>query len=82
MPCPICDALTTEHNHECEAEATATIRRRCVLTGWRLDETSQNELDQDVLRSRKRQAYIAFELRQHRTTQHSLTGLLKASSDA
>jgi hypothetical protein len=67
MPCTICAALNREHSHECEAEASATIKRRSELTASRpTDSSAQDQLDQEVLRSRKRQAHLAFELHQHR----------------
>jgi hypothetical protein len=67
MPCPICAALNREHDHECEAEANATIRRRSIHA----DASTEDQLDQTVLCSRKRQAHIAFELHQHRAKDHS-----------
>lgn len=71
MPCPVCAALNREHNHECEAEASATIKQRAELIGWsRADTSTKEQLQQEVLRSRKRQAHIAFELHQHRTALH------------
>jgi hypothetical protein len=67
MPCPTCAALNREHSHECEAEASATIKQRSELTAsCPTDPLTLDQLDQEVLRSRKRQAHIAFELRQHR----------------
>jgi hypothetical protein len=81
MQCPVCDALNREHNHECEAEASATIKQRADLIGWNRGETPNKEqLEQEVLRSRKRQAHIAFELHQHRTAQHPAPQVVKAAA--
>ena len=81
MNCPVCDALNREHNHECEAEATATIKQRADLIGWKRCETANKEqLQQEVLRSRKRQAHIAFELHQHKTAQHPVAQMMKAAA--
>jgi len=66
MFCPVCAALNREHNHECEAEASATLKQRAEVLGSR-----RAELDQEVLRSRKRQAHIAFELHRHQAKQHA-----------
>ena len=71
MQCPICTALNRERNHECEAEATATLKRRSVYA----DISARQQLDEDVLRSRKRQAHIVFELRQHRIHDHLFPGI-------
>lgn len=69
MQCPVCAALNREHNHECEAEADATLKQRMELIGWRRGE-NRVQLEQEVLRSRKRQAHIAFELHEHQAAQH------------
>ena len=71
MRCPVCAALRREHNHECVAEANATLKQRAKLLCWhRVDSPGQGQLEEEVLRSRKRQAHIAFELHEHRTKQH------------
>jgi len=75
MRCPICAALNREHSQECEAEANATIQRRSE----RADTSTQAQLDQTVLSSRKRQAHIAFELHQHRVREHSIFGAAKVA---
>jgi len=81
MQCPVCTALNREHNQECEAEANATIRQRAKFIGWQREEASTPvQLEQEVLRSRKRQAHIAFELHQHQTAQHPLPQKVKAAS--
>lgn len=81
MQCPICAALNREHGQECAAEATATLKRRSELIGADHGATSTgDQLDQDVLRSRKRQAHIAFELREHRTAQHPIDVVVTAAS--
>lgn len=79
MACPVCAALNREHNHECEAEASATLKQRAEFLGpHRGDASAQDRLNQEVLRSRKRQAHIAFELHQHRTEQHPVPNLARA----
>jgi hypothetical protein len=75
MPCPICIALNRQHDHECEAEAHATIRRR----NEHADSSTQDQLDQAVLISRKRQAHLAFQLHQHRVREHSIFGTAKVA---
>jgi hypothetical protein len=81
MQCPVCAALNREHNHECEAEASATIKQRAELIGWNRGDTSTKEqLEQEVLRSRKRQAHISFELHQHQTAQHPAAQIAKAAA--
>jgi hypothetical protein len=75
MECPVCAALNREHNQECRAEANATLKQRAEwIAGNRPDTTMKDQLDQEVLRSRKRQAHIAFELHQHQSTQHPALG--------
>jgi hypothetical protein len=81
MFCPICAALNQEHNHECRAEAHATLKQRAALLGLhRGDGSTQDHLDKEVLRSRKRQAHIAFELDRHRTKQHPVAELVRAAA--
>jgi hypothetical protein len=66
MECPLCAALNREPNQECETEANATLKQRAdLLSGSPGDICLQDQLDQEVLRSRKRQAHIAFELHRH-----------------
>lgn len=72
MHCPICARLSREHKHACQEEANATIKRRSELLGRPNDLSILEQLDQEVLRSRKRQAHLAFELREHRNSQHKL----------
>jgi hypothetical protein len=81
MQCPVCAALNREHNHECEAEASATLKQRAEMIGWnRADTSTREQLEQDVLRSRKRQAHIAFELHQHQTARHPAQPVAKAAA--
>jgi hypothetical protein len=80
MHCPICSALERENMAEGEAEATATLKRRSEFVCSHHDIPAQNRLDEDVLRSRKRQAHIAFELHEHRTKQHPTPELVRAAS--
>jgi hypothetical protein len=81
MHCPVCAALNREHNQECEAEANATIQQRAELINWHRGDTSRrDQLHQEVLRSRKRQAHIAFELHQHQTTQHPVGAMAKTAA--
>jgi hypothetical protein len=81
MHCPICSALERESMVEGEAEATATLKRRLELScSHRSDAAHGQELDQDVLRSRKRQAHIASELHEHRSKQHPNLERVKAAA--
>jgi hypothetical protein len=81
MPCPVCAALNREHNHECEAEANATLKRRADLLGSHGGDVSAREqLDQEVLRSRKRQAHIATELHHHQTEPHPVVKVVSAAA--
>jgi hypothetical protein len=81
MPCPVCVALQREHNHECEAEANATLQQRAKLLGsHRGGGPTEDQLEQEVLHSRKRQAHIAFELHEHRTKQHPTPDKTKAAA--
>jgi hypothetical protein len=81
MECPLCAALNREHNQECETEASATLKRRAdLLSRSPGDISMQDQLDQEVLRSRKRQAHIAFELHRHRTSQHPGLTVAKTAS--
>ena len=80
MECTLCAALNREHNQECETEANATLKRRAeLLSGNPRDTSMQDRLEQEVLRSRKRQAHIAFELHRHQTSKHPI-GIAKAAS--
>jgi hypothetical protein len=80
MVCPVCAALNREHSHECEAEASATLKQRAEVFGpRRADSSTKDQLDEEVLRSRKRQAHIAFELHQHQARQHPLAEKAKAA---
>lgn len=81
MECPLCAALNREHGHECETEANATLKRRAeLLSGNPADIAMQDQLDQEVLQSRKRQAHIAFDLHRHQTSQHPVETIAKATS--
>jgi hypothetical protein len=65
--------LNREHNQECRAEANATLRQRAQwIGGHHAGSSTTEQLDQEVLRSRKRQAHIAFQLHQHQSTQHPI----------
>ena len=71
MECPICAALHREHSQECEAEAAATIKQRSQSLFYPQGAAHRAEhLDPIVLKSRKRQAHIAFQLDQHRAQDH------------
>jgi hypothetical protein len=81
MKCPVCNALSREHNHECEAEASATLKQRAELIGWNRGEVpNQEQLEREVLRSRKRQAHIALELHQHQSSQHPVAQIAVATT--
>ena len=68
MDCPLCAALRREHSNECEAEAAATLKQR---SQWLSRPGAQDQLDQAVLVSRKRQAHITSKLNRHRAEVHS-----------
>ncbi len=68
MDCPHCAALRREHSHECEAEATATLKQRSQLVS---PPGVQDQLDHAVLASRKRQAHITSRLNRHRAIDHA-----------
>jgi hypothetical protein len=73
MLCPVCAALNREHNQECRAEANATLRQRAEwIGGHSADRLKADQLKDEVLRSRKRQAHIAFELHEHQSKQHPI----------
>lgn len=78
MYCPICAALNREHSQECQVEASATIKTRSELLGRSADASSQDQLNKDVQRSRKRLAHFAFKLHQHRIRQHP--GMARAAA--
>lgn len=81
MSCPVCAALNREHTHECEAEANATLKQREeLLSPRRGDISNHDQLDREVLRSRKRQAHIAFELHEHQTKQHPAGKIASAAA--
>ena len=81
MQCPICAALNREHGHECEVEARATIQQRAELAAWHTGDISkQDQLDQEILSSRKRQAHIAFELYEHQTAKHPVVKMLRVAA--
>jgi hypothetical protein len=67
MKCSICAALNREHSSECEAEASATIEQRSQVL---LQPGVQDQLDQVVLGSRKRQAHITSKLHRHCADEH------------
>jgi hypothetical protein len=80
MQCQLCAALNREHSDECEAEASATLKRRSqLLASHPGDASMQDQLDQDVLSSRKRQAHIASELHEHRIQEHRDARLVQAA---
>jgi hypothetical protein len=71
MQCPTCAALNREHSQECETEASATLRQRSQSLSVPHAETSgEDPLGPVVLKSRKRQAHIAFKLHQQRAQDH------------
>ena len=75
MQCPVCAALNREHNHECEAEASATLKGRALC-----DPPTRQRLESEVLCSRKRQAHLASELHQHRMAQHPTPSMARAAA--
>jgi hypothetical protein len=69
MRCPVCDASYRDQTHECQVEASATIKQRSQFA-LRLSPSVQDPLDEVILKSRKRQARLASELQQHRASDH------------
>ena len=70
MQCPICSALLCEHIRECETEAAATLQQRAVNGLANAGSAPQDSLNDLILESRKRQAYITHEMRGHREIAH------------
>jgi hypothetical protein len=69
MKCPVCDASYRDQTHECQVEANATIQQRSQFA-LRLSPSLQDPLDEIILKSRKMQARLVSELRQHRAVAH------------
>ncbi len=69
MQCPVCDAFKRELSQECENEAVATLRQRACLAGPPAGHSFQ-DLESEILTSRKRRAHIATELRAHNQDVH------------
>jgi hypothetical protein len=69
MQCPICTAFQRELSQECEHEAVATLRQRAHLAAP-VGGPSFQELQSEILTSRKRRAHIATELRAHNQDAH------------
>jgi len=70
MHCPVCTAFKRQLSHESENEAVATLRQRARLASPVAGPPSQ-DLENEILISRKRRAHIANELQQHTRTVHS-----------
>ena len=70
MQCPVCDAFKRELSQECEHEAVATLRQRACFAAPLAGHTFQ-DLESEILLSRKRRAHIATELRAHNQDVHS-----------
>ena len=69
MQCPVCTAFQRELSQECEHEAVATLRQRAYLAAP-VGGPSFQELESEILKSRKRRAHIATELRAHSQDAH------------
>jgi len=64
MQCTVCAAFKRQLSQESENEAVATLRQRARVTTSVAGQSSQN-LESEILISRKRQAHIATELHSH-----------------
>ena len=73
MLCPLCEDLHSKHSHECELEAKAILEQQKPLTagGPIRAAAPSRELDDMIVRSRKRQMELAKELDQHREHSHA-----------
>ena len=77
MRCPICEALHREQSLMNQIEAASAIeqRYRMILPPPPDDSARKHDHDQDlqeiVLFSRKRQAKIAFRLQRHQDCEHA-----------
>ena len=73
MLCPICEDLHREHTRECELEAKAILEQHKPLTGQgpKRAPAPGRELDDMIVRSRKRQMELANELDKHREHSHA-----------
>jgi hypothetical protein len=69
MQCPVCAAFKRELNQECENEAVATLRQRARLAAP-VDGEAVQDLEREILISRKRRAHIATELHAHTQEAH------------
>ena len=69
MQCPICTAFQRELSQESENEAVATLRRRAYLAAP-VGGPSFQDLEGEILASRKRRAHIATEFRAHNQDAH------------
>jgi hypothetical protein len=73
MQCPVCAALHREHNQECEVEAKATLQQRSrLLSNSDADSSARDQECQDVvLRSRKKQVQISSKMEKHKAKGHA-----------
>jgi len=69
MQCPVCNAFKRELSQECEHEAVATLRQRANLAAPVSGQSFQ-DLESEILLSRKRRAHIATELHEHTQDVH------------
>ncbi len=69
MQCPVCATFKRQLNHESENEAAATLRQRARLAAPVAGQSSQ-DLENEILVSRKRRAHIATELHRHTQAAH------------
>lgn len=69
MQCPVCIAFKRELSQEWENEAAATLRQRARLAAPAAGPSFQ-DLENEILISRKRRAHIATELHAHTQDVH------------
>ena len=69
MQCPVCAAFKRQLSQECENEAIATLRQRGRATTAAAGQSFQ-DLESEILISRKRRAHIATELHSHTQEMH------------
>jgi hypothetical protein len=76
MRCSVCDSLQREHSLMNQIEATTVLQKRHRMVyplpqSENPDQNPDQELDEIVLFSRKRQAKIAFRLQRHQDLVHA-----------
>ncbi len=69
MQCPVCVAFKRELSQESENEAVATLRQR-ARSAVPIAADAFEDLEREILVSRKRRAHIATEFRAHADDVH------------